>query len=129
MEFKINDNRITFGEGNCYLLSDLRAWKVWKADNGKCMAKVQPKAGDAQMYEVDFNASFTGKDGTPVPNPEYFIVSWATGMKSPECVIKSGDKHMAADWSVEDKPKRRRRPSMFGLHEASYEGEKEDDGD
>ena len=127
MTFKLTENEITFGEGNEYALPDLRSWKVWKADTGKCMAKVQPKHGNAEVFEVEFEATFTGKDGTVIPNPEYFILSWITGMAKPECLVKSGDKHMAADWSVEDKPKRRRRPSMFGLHEVSYEGEKEDD--
>lgn len=127
MKLEINSNSISIGEGNTYLLPDLNSWKVWKSDSGKVVAKVQPKHGKPEMYEVEFAASFKGMDGTPVPNPEYFIISWLAGMPKPECMVKSGDKHMAAEFYMsskpEDKPKRKGWKVIPGLHEGVEDDE------
>ena len=120
MEFKLNSKSISIGEGNEYALSDLRAYKVWRGDDGKTYAKVSPKAGKPEVYEVEFNASYRGMDGTPLPNVDYFILSWVQGMKAPECVVKSGDKHLAATFephAIVDEPAkpRRKRPSFISI--------------
>jgi hypothetical protein len=99
VEFKLNDNEIAIGEGNKYPLSDLSNWKLWLNDDGKTIVKIQPRKGIAEVFEVETDLSFKDLDGMTV-NPSYWIITWSNGSGTPSCVVKCGDKFMAATFEM-----------------------------
>ncbi len=132
MTLSITEKAITFGEGNSYAFSDLASWKVWKEDNGKIAAKIQPKVGKAEVFEVELDAAFRDMNGMPLPEVEYFIISWSEGMKAPKCTVKSGDKFMEATFEIKapSKAPESRRGKTKGVPGFGGEGdEKPDDAE